>query len=92
MFERIPGERLADCLKVELGLARRLRLLYALPSARVFDWPYVGIAWLALLAACPLLTLVGLFTLRCVSTTVRQPLLAFSESPRPPRPARAAWS
>jgi hypothetical protein len=29
---------------------------------------------------------------RCVSTTVRQPLLAFSEPPRAPRPALAAWS
>jgi hypothetical protein len=30
-------------------------------------------------------------TIRCVSTTLRQPLLAFSEPPAP-RPARAAWS
>jgi DNA replication protein DnaC len=32
------------------------------------------------------------FETRCVSTTLRQPLLAFSEPPRAPRPARAACS
>ena len=63
MFEPIPGQRVADCLKLELGLAVVFWMPYALPELGVLDWPYLGIAWFGLWVACPLLTLVGLFTL-----------------------------
>jgi hypothetical protein len=63
MAQPLPGQRIADCLKLELGLAAVFWLPYALPSTDVFDRPYLGMAWLGLWAACPLLTLLGLLTL-----------------------------
>jgi hypothetical protein len=62
----VPGQRIADCLKIEVALAIVFWLPYLMPHLvdGTFDrWPLFGTAWFALWFTTPFLTGLGLLFL-----------------------------